>query len=219
MARTADPPGSPYSGRPWVPSLLPWVFTSGWASGINAYAVVLVMGLADRIFGVSQVPDVLARTDVLIAAGVMFAIEMVADKVPFLDTVWDAVHTVIRPAIGATIGYLIGHQTADLDASFLAAAGGFSALASHVVKAGVRAAVNSSPEPASNVLVSTAEDAAVVGVVSLGIDHPMVAAGIAAVLLVLGMAVVVYVLTRVRRWRRKYDDWGVRHGLGDPRDP
>ncbi len=199
--------------------LLPWVFTSGWASGINAYAVVLVMGLADRFFGVSQVPDVLGRTDVLIAAGVMFAIEMVADKVPFLDTVWDAVHTVIRPAIGATIGYLIGHQTADLDASFLAAAGGFSALASHVVKAGVRAAVNSSPEPASNALVSTAEDAAVLGVVSLGIDHPTVAAGIAAVLLVLGMAVVVYVLTRVRRWRRKYDDWGVRHGLGDPRDP
>ncbi|MEO7070472.1 MAG: DUF4126 domain-containing protein [Nostocoides sp.] len=199
--------------------LLPWVFTSGWASGINAYAVVLVMGLADRIFGVSQIPHVLARTDVLIAAGVMFAIEMVADKVPFLDTVWDAVHTVIRPVIGATIGYLIGHQSANLDASFLAAAGGFSALASHVVKAGVRAAVNTSPEPASNVLVSTAEDAAVIGVVSLGIDHPMVSAGIAAALLVLGMAVVVYVLTKVRRWRRTYDDWGVRHGIGEPRDP
>ncbi len=199
--------------------LLPWVFTSGWASGINAYAVVLVMGLADRIFTVSQVPDVLARTDVLVAAGVMFAIEMVADKVPFLDTIWDAVHTVIRPVIGATLGYLIGHQSADLDASFLAAAGGFSALASHVVKAGVRAAVNSSPEPASNALVSTAEDATVIGVVSLGIDHPMASAGIAAVLLVLGMAVVVYVLTRVRRWRRSYDAWGVRHGLGKPRDP
>ena len=199
--------------------LLPWVFTSGWASGINAYAVVLVMGLADRFFGVAQVPDVLARTDVLIAAGVMFAVELVADKVPFLDTVWDAVHTVIRPLIGATIGYLIGHQNADLDASFLAAAGGFSALASHVVKAGVRAAVNTSPEPASNALVSTAEDAAVIGVVSLGIDHPMVSAGIAAVLLVLGRAVVVYVLTRVRRWRQKYDDWGVRHGIGEPRDP
>lgn len=198
--------------------LLPWVFTSGWASGINAYAVVLVMGLGDRFFHLTQVPDALARTDVLVAAGVLFVVEMVADKVPFLDSVWDAVHTVVRPLVGATIGYLIGHQNAGLDASFLAAAGGFSALASHVVKAGVRAAVNTSPEPASNVMVSTAEDAAVIGVVSLGIDHPMLSAGIAAVLLVAGMVLVVWVLSRLRRWRRRYDDWGVRQGIGEPRE-
>ena len=88
--------------------LLPWVFTTGWASGINAYLVVLMLGIAQRFFEVSQVPAVLGRTDVMIVAAVLFVLEMFADKIPYLDSVWDSVHTVIRPMVGATLGYLIG---------------------------------------------------------------------------------------------------------------
>jgi hypothetical protein len=183
--------------------LLPWVFTSGWASGINAYAVVLVMGLLGRFGQVEVVPLALTRTDVLVGAAVLFLIEMVADKIPYLDSTWDAIHTLVRPAVGATLGYLLGHESSDLNAAVWAAAGGFSALASHGVKAGLRAAVNTSPEPASNVAVSTAEDITVVGVVSLAALYPWAAAAVAAVLLVLGVVIVLFLLGRIRRFRRR----------------
>ena len=193
--------------------LLPWVFTSGWASGINAYAVVLVMGLLGRFGDVEAIPQALTRTDVLVGAAVLFLVEMVADKIPYLDSTWDAIHTVVRPAVGATLGYLLGHESSSLDAAVSAAAGGFSALASHAVKAGLRVAVNSSPEPASNVAVSTAEDVTVAGVVTLAAFHPWAAASVAAVLLVIGVVLVVFLLGRIRRFIRRYDR------VGDTREP
>jgi hypothetical protein len=185
--------------------LLPWVFTSGWASGINSYAVVLVMGLLGRFGHVEAIPAALTRTDVLVGATALFLIEMVADKIPYLDSTWDAVHTVVRPAVGATLGYLLGHESSSLDAAVSAAAGGFSALASHAVKAGLRVAVNTSPEPASNLTVSTVEDVTVVGVVSLAALHPWAAAAVAAVLLVIGVTLVVFLLGRIRRFKRRHD--------------
>lgn len=190
--------------------ILPWVFTSGWASGINAYAVVLVMGLLGRFAGVDDIPTALTRTDVLVVAAVLFVVEMVADKVPYLDSAWDAVHTVVRPAVGATLGYLLGHESADLSAAFTAAVGGFTALASHAVKAGIRLGVNTSPEPASNIAVSAGEDVAVAGVVTLAAVAPWLAAAIAAVLLVSGVAVAVWLVRRARRLKRRYDDWATR---------
>jgi hypothetical protein len=196
--------------------VLPWVFTSGWASGINAYAVVLIMGLAERIFHVTEIPDALARTDVLIGAGVLFLIEMVADKIPYLDSTWDSIHTVVRPAVGATLGYLFGHENSDLNAAFMAATGGFAALASHLVKAGTRAAVNTSPEPASNIVVSTAEDVTVAAVMTTAFASPWLAAGIAGLLLVIGAVVVVFLLKRVRRFKARYDAWGERLVNGEP---
>jgi hypothetical protein len=197
--------------------ILPWVFTSGWASGINAYAVVLIMGLADRFAHLQQIPDALARTDVLIGAAVLFLIEMVADKVPYIDSTWDSIHTVIRPAIGATLGYLIGHDSATIDAAFTAATGGITALLSHLVKAGLRTAVNTSPEPVSNVVVSTSEDLTVAGVVSLAFVNPWLAAGVAGVLLVAGAVLLVFALRRVRSVKRRYDEWGVRMGIASPK--
>lgn len=196
--------------------LIPMAFTTGWGSGVNAYAVVLVLGLADKIFNLSQVPNALARTDVLIGAGILFAVEMLADKIPYVDSVWDSVHTVVRPAVGATIGYLIGHETAGLDAAIGAATGGVTALISHGIKAGLRAAVNTSPEPASNIVVSTTEDVTVTGVTALAIAHPWWAATIAFVLLALGAFLVYKLAGRIRRYKRRYDAWGERVGVAQP---
>jgi hypothetical protein len=182
--------------------VLPWVFTSGWASGINSYLVVLLLGLLDKAFALSAVPDVLQRTDVLAAAGLLFAVDFVADKVPYLDSTWDAVHTAIRPTVGAVLGALIAGDASSLEQALAATAGGVTALVSHAVKAGLRAAVNTSPEPASNVGVSLAEDIGVAGVISVAVIAPWVAAGVAAVLLVLGVVLLVLLLRRLRTWRR-----------------
>ncbi len=190
--------------------ILPWVFTSGWASGVNAYAVVLLMGLADRFASAATIPDVLGRTDVLVAAAVLFVVELVADKIPYLDSAWDTVHTVVRPAVGATLGYLFAHEQASLGVAFLTATGGVAALASHLVKAGARVAVNTSPEPASNVVVSAAEDLTVAAVLATALANPWVAAVVAAVLLVVGATVVGLLLRRLRRARQRYREWDER---------
>ncbi len=185
------------------PELVPMVFTSGWASGVNAYAVVLVLGLFGRFGGVDSVPPALQRTDVLVVALILFAVEMVADKVPYLDSAWDAAHTVVRPVVGAALGLLIAGDASSLEQAVLAATGGVTALASHAVKAGLRAAVNTSPEPASNIVVSSAEDLTVAGVVSLSLVAPWVAAGLAGVLLVVGSALVLLALSRIRAARAR----------------
>ena len=98
-------------------SVLPLVFTSGWASGVNAYAVVLLLGVFGATGLSDDVPETLQRPEVLVVAGLLFLCEAVADKIPYVDSAWDSVHTVVRPAVGATIGYLIGHETASLDAA------------------------------------------------------------------------------------------------------
>ncbi len=186
---------------------LPLVFSSGWASGINAYLVVLVLGIADRVGGFSQIPDALGRWDVLAAALLLYAMEFIADKIPYIDSTWDAISTAIRPTVGAVIGVLLAGDASSLDQAVLAVVGGGTALLSHLVKAGSRLAINSSPEPISNVVASVTEDFAVVGVVYFAIDHPRAAAAIAAVLLISGLALL-YALARVvrrgwRRWKRK----------------
>ncbi|WP_062992821.1 DUF4126 domain-containing protein [Nocardia anaemiae] len=182
-------------------SALPLIFTAGWASGVNAYAVVLLLGLFG-ITGLSDdVPEALQRTDVLIAAGVLFLIEAVADKVPYLDSFWDAVHTIVRPASGAVVAALLAGQDGSLPQLAAGAVGGTAALASHLVKAGTRMAINTSPEPASNVVMSLVEDLTVGGIVTLAIFHPVVAAVCAGTLLVIGVILVYLLASRIRRYR------------------
>ncbi|MGI8524460.1 MAG: DUF4126 domain-containing protein [Nocardioides sp.] len=184
-------------------SSLALVFSSGWASGLNCYLVVLVLGIADRLHDLPQVPNVLDRWDVLTVAGFLYGMEFVADKIPYIDSTWDAISTAIRPTAGAVVGVLLAGQADSLNGAVAAVVGGGSALASHLVKAGSRLAVNSSPEPVSNVAASISEDLAVLGVVSLAIDHPRAAAAIAAVLLVAGLVLLYYLGRAVRRgWRR-----------------
>ncbi|QDQ11062.1 DUF4126 domain-containing protein [Streptomyces spectabilis] len=184
-------------------SVLPLVFTSGWASGINAYAVVLLLGVFGATGLSDDVPESLQSPGVLIAAGVLFACEAVADKIPYVDSVWDAVHTVIRPLSGAWVGALLAGQSGSLSDVAAGAIGGSTALASHAVKAGTRMAVNTSPEPFSNAILSTAEDLGVGGVVSFAMFHPEAAAVIAGVLLLLGVLLLAFLASRVRRFLRR----------------
>ncbi|WBP89279.1 DUF4126 domain-containing protein [Kitasatospora cathayae] len=185
-------------------TVLPLIFTSGLASGINAYAVVLLLGLLGRFAGAESVPHPLERTDVLIAAAVLFLLEAVADKIPYVDTVWDAVHTVIRPIAGAVVGVLIAsNDPGSLSTVVAGAMGGTTALVTHLVKASLRMAVNTSPEPASNIVVSLLEDLSVAGLVTLAIFHPWLAASVAAVLLLIGLLLVRLVIGRIRAFRAR----------------
>ncbi|MFF8605149.1 DUF4126 domain-containing protein [Streptomyces sp. NPDC015346] len=184
-------------------SVLPLVFTSGWASGINAYAVVLLFGVFGATGLTDEVPESLQRTDVLIVAGVLFLCEAVADKIPYVDSVWDSVHTVIRPVSGAVVGALLAGQSGSLPELAAGAVGGSTALLSHFVKAGTRMAINTSPEPFSNVAMSMAEDLGVAGIVTFAIFNPEAAAIIAAVLLVLGLAILGILAQRIRRFLRR----------------
>jgi hypothetical protein len=182
---------------------LAFVFSSGWASGLNCYLVVLVLGLSDRVHDTEQVPDVLQRWDVLGVAAFLYAMEFVADKIPYVDSTWDAVSTTIRPTAGAVVGVLLAGQADSLNGAVAAVVGGGSALLSHAVKSGARLAINSSPEPVTNIGASLAEDAAVLGVVWFAIQQPEAAAAIAAILLVAGLVLLYFLSRLVRRgWRR-----------------
>ena len=165
--------------------LLPTTFAAGFASGLNAYATVFVLGLLGRFLGTGSVPAGFERTDVLILMGVLALVEFVADKVPVVDSVWDLPSTVIRPVAGALIGALIAGAQGDLLTIALAAVGGVTALLTHVSRAGVRLAVNSSPEPVSNLGASLAGDVSMLSVTTLAVLYPVPAAIVAAILLAL----------------------------------
>jgi hypothetical protein len=177
---------------------LPWAFSSGWASGVSAYLTVLQLGLLGRIFDVGDVPHALMRTDVMVAAGCMYAIEFVTDKIPYVDTLWDTVHTVIRPAIGVGLGLLVSGDADTLAQAVAGATGGLTAFVSHTTKASVRLVLNASPEPVTNITASVGEDVAVASVIAVLVVAPWVAASIVAVILVVGVAVVWRIQRRVR---------------------
>lgn len=190
----------------------PAIFASGWASGVNAYLCVFVLGMLGRFGGFDAVPVGLTRTDVLIVAAVLYAFEFVADKIPYLDSVWDTISTAIRPTAGAVIGLLIAHDAPTLQQAVYAATGGAAALASHLVKAGLRLIVNTSPEPVTNIGVSVSEDVAVAGVTSLAVISPTTAMVIAGILLVLGIVALWLLWSRVRRGVARLRAWRERRG-------
>ncbi len=175
---------------------------SGWASGLNLYLVTLVLGLAGRL-GWSDIPQVLTRTDVLIAAGILFFIEFAADKIPYLDNVWDAVHTVIRPLGAAALGFVIAGDSGSIGEALGALVAGSLALSSHSAKASTRVAANTTPEPVSNLTLSVFEDGLATGVTALALAFPLVALAVVAVLAVASVWVVWKLWAAFRRVLRR----------------
>lgn len=200
-------------------NLLPMVFASGWASGINAYATVLVLGLVGRLTHSGSVPAGFERTDVLVVMGVLALLELLADKVPYVDSAWDTISTFIRPVMGTVVGALIGGAHGSLASITLASVGGVSALLSHLAKTGIRMAINTSPEPASNLANSVGNDVGVATIASLAVLHPLAAAICAGVLLVVGLALFALLFHRARRgWRSVRRRWS-RTGTSGPMAP
>jgi hypothetical protein len=173
-------------------------------AGWRLYLVTLVTGLAMK-FGFVPLPDQLQALDilsnnwVLAIAGVGTFAEFFADKVAWVDSAWDAVHGFIRPLGGALLSAAIvdSADPAWQIASFLL--GGGAAFMAHAGKAGARAMVNASPEPFSNVLVSTGEDVATGGLLALAIANPIAAALIALILVILSLWLVVAARRFLRR--------------------
>ena len=177
---------------------------TSFASGLNVYATVAAAGLMQRL-GLVQLPDtlqVLAHPIVLGLAGTLFIIEFIADKIPYVDSAWDAVHTFIRPPAAAVLSYsAFGNVPEEwkLGAALLA---GSVALTSHGAKASTRAAANTSPEPVSNWALSLFEDGLVVVLVWMAAEYPLLTAAIVVVLLILA----VLLIRKLWRFARQLPD-------------
>ncbi len=190
---------------------------TGWASGVNLYGAVLALGLFGR-YGPGGVPEVLTRTDTLVFVGILFALEFVADKIPLFDTVWDALHTVVRPAGAAVLAVLLTGEAATVQQAVAALGAGGLALSAHTTKATARLAVNTSPEPISNAGVSLLEDGLVAAVVWFAVTNPVVALVLVAVLVVAGTALTITLFAAARRGLRA---WRARRRVrrADPERP
>ena len=161
----------------------------GWASGVRLYLVVLLTGLAGFL-GWIQLPQglhLLAHPVVLGASGFMVFVEFFADKIPGLDSLWDLVHTVIRIPAGAALAAGVFGADSGLMALLAALAGGSLAATSHTAKATTRAAINTSPEPFSNVGASLVEDSLVPLGLWLALAHPLVFVAVLLLVLVLSV--------------------------------
>lgn len=160
------------------------------SSGINLYLTILAMGVAHRIEWVTLPPglDVVGSWPVLAAAGIMTFVEFFADKIPYVDSFWDAAHTFIRPLGALVIALnLVPAEQGDLTVA-VALLAGTTALTAHSSKASLRTMVNASPEPVSNSIVSKTEDIGVLGLLTLTAFYPMLALVLGGVLLV-GMVI------------------------------
>jgi hypothetical protein len=175
---------------------------SGWASGINLYAVTVILGLAGRL-GWADIPEVLTRTDVLVVAAVLYSIEFVGDKIPYVDNLWDVVNTVIRPLGAAALGVVLAGESESIGAALGGLVAGALALSAHSTKATTRAAVNTSPEPFSNSVVSIAEDGLASGLTVAAILAPIPTLIVVGVLVVAGGYVTVKLWGTVRRMVRR----------------
>jgi hypothetical protein len=177
----------------------------GWAAGVRLYLVVFLTGLAG-FFGAIPLPSglaILQHPAMLAASGFMVFVEFFADKIPGLDSLWDVIHTVIRvPAGAALAGGVFGADSATMG-TVAALMGGALAATSHATKATTRAAVNTSPEPFSNILVSFAEEGFVIFMLWLATNHPVIFGIVLLIVLVLSVLLIVVLFKFLRLvWRK-----------------
>ena len=198
-------------------SLLALTLGAGWASGINLYAAVVVLGIAGAT-GYADLPgelDAIQSPWVIGAAGLMYCVEFIADKIPGVDSIWDALHTFIRVPAGALMafGATGDHGLALETAGGLA--GGLMALNSHATKMGSRAAINTSPEPFSNSAASITEDISVVGGLWLAMNHPWLFLGLLVLFVMLSVILLRMVWSTVKALIRRVRSWWNRGGGAD----
>lgn len=203
--------------------LFPTVISTGYATGLNAYGTIVLLNLLGRA-GFGEVPEPLMGDAVLVGAAVMYAIEFVADKIPYLDSVWDVAHTVIRPAVGSLIGVEFAQfdQVSGAEQVVSGGAAGGTALVSHALKAGIRLGVNVSPEPFSNIILSLLEDGIVAVVTALVLKEPLIALAVVIVLLAIGIGLVLVMRKAIRRAlekRRERKRAGLDEEPPDPPEP
>jgi hypothetical protein len=180
-----------------------------WGAGLRLYLVVFLVGLLGK-FDYIPLPDalkILSNPLVLSAAGFMTFIEFFADKIPWLDSAWDAVHTFLRIPAGAALAAGMLGDSGEGVAMAAALIGGTLAAGTHFGKAGTRAAVNTSPEPFSNVAVSLAEDTAVAGGLALAIANPWVFLALLVVFVILLVLLIRFLLKGLRAIIRKVSNW------------
>ena len=171
------------------------------AAGVNLYATVAILGLASRYQWVS-LPEqfkVFDNSWIIGAAAVLYVVEFVADKVPWVDSIWDSVHTLIRPVGGALIAVASLGNASPLMTGLIALLGGAVAASGHVTKAGTRVAANTTPEPFSNWLLSLVEDAFVIGLSFLTLKFPLIALGVSVAIVIL----IVMTARSIWKWLKK----------------
>jgi len=157
------------------------------AAGVNLYATVAILGLASR-YGWVELPEQFKVFDnpwIIGGAAVLYAVEFVADKIPWVDSIWDSVHTLIRPIGGAVIAVASLGDASPAMRGAIALLGGVVAAGSHMTKAGTRVAANTTPEPFSNWILSLVEDLFVIGLSFITLKYPLVALAISVVIVVL----------------------------------
>lgn len=173
------------------------------AAGVNLYATVAILGFAARYGWVDLPPQyqVFDNNWIIGAAIVLYVVEFFADKIPWLDSVWDAIHTIIRPIGGALIAVAsIGHAPPATQ-TLVALLGAALAASTHLTKAGTRAVANTSPEPFSNWILSVSEDGFAIGLGLLALKYPLAAAIVVLVCLAL---IVVFAHWLIRAVRRRF---------------
>ncbi|QYG92634.1 DUF4126 domain-containing protein [Iamia sp. SCSIO 61187] len=177
-----------------------------WSSGISMYFVAAVLGIAGRLDWVDS-PEWLREPWVIGVAVVLFVVELVVDKVPWLDSTWDAVHTALRPTAGAIL--LAGAEATAGEARqqlWMGLGGAGLALSAHLAKASLRAVVNLSPEPVSNLVVSLGEDGLVAALMGLAVAFPRAALVVACALAAACSVTTVLLVRTLRRTRQRWRD-------------
>ena len=185
------------------------IIATSFAAGLNVYATVLTLGLLAHAHWVVLPPglEILGNWWVIGVSGGMFALEFFADKIPAFDMIWNALHTFIRIPVAALIAYQASAQLSPQMKLVAALAGGTIALVSHSSKTAVRAAVTMSPEPLSNIALSTGEDVVAVGITWLMTRYPWVAAAIAATLILGAIFAVRWIVQLLRKaWKQPTSD-------------
>jgi hypothetical protein len=171
------------------------------AAGLNLYATVAILGLASRYGWVALPPQyqVFDNNWIIGTALVLYVVEFIADKIPWVDSVWDAVHTVIRPIGGAVIAVATLGDASPATEAMVALLGGALAASTHFSKAGTRVMANASPEPFTNWFLSIGEDLFVVGLGVLALKYPAAAAVVVIVCVALIVAFAAWIVKAVRR--------------------